>query len=159
VSELASFVVGAAASWTLFVIIVGDAVRSMAPARRKSKFTPLTEAEIKEIVEDTMGKHSEIAAEQENDPMPERGPEAPAEREFTLFQARLFVKMINDYESFVDATILDMFHIGVIQYALNLVNKVARDRIDTSDYNRIHSPAKNWAVVRYVEYYHTRTKP
>lgn len=108
------------------------------------------ELEIEAMENGEPGPEMELEPSPEDYPLSEPPPKYPPKK-FSALQAKLFIKMINDFSGYIDTEFLSMFDRDLIKYAINVANKAARENARESQYNRIYNAKRYWAMVEYVD--------
>jgi len=103
-------------------------------------------------------KEQEIERLEAGEPEPEMDegitvaePKKYPESDFNNMQAKLFIKTVNDFQGYINLEWLAMFNREVVEYAINVANKAARDNAPESQWNRIYNAKRYWAIVNYLE--------
>jgi hypothetical protein len=96
------------------------------------------------------------SAQPEYDPTPEEMGEpsddaVPGTKEYTLLQAKLFIRTVNTSRVYVDANFLSIFDREVISYAVNVARKAMREEAPTTEWNRFYNKGKYFAILEYLK--------
>jgi len=75
----------------------------------------------------------------------------PGTKEYTLLQAKLFIRTVNTSNVYVDANFLSIFDREVIRYAVNVARKAMREDAPNTEWNRFRNKAKYFAILDYLK--------